>query len=257
MQLPRELNRRVGRALHDYAMLADGDRVLVAVSGGIDSLVLLWLLAHWRRKAPIDYRLLPVHVDMAPNPDGRPGEAAGRVAALVASFGLETEILPALWRPEWPEPQAGDRNPAGRDLCFRCSRSRRTQLFAHARTRACTTIAFGHHRDDIIETFLLNLTCAGNISTMVPRQTLFGGNLHLIRPLAYLDKAEIETLGRDLGFAPVRSACPLGENTRRRDMHDLAVEIERRVPGARARIFAALGNVRGDYLLRQSGGRRP
>ncbi len=92
---------------------------------------------------------------------------------------------------------------------------------------------------------------------MVPRQALFGGNLHLIRPLAYLDKAEIETLGRDLGFAPVRSACPLGENTRRRDMHDLAVEIERRVPGARARIFAALGNVRGDYLLRQSGGRRP
>jgi tRNA 2-thiocytidine biosynthesis protein TtcA len=234
VQLPRELNRRVGRALHDYAMLADGDRVLVAVSGGIDSLVLLWLLVHWRRKAPIDYRLLPVHVDMAPNPDGRPGEAAGRVAALVARLGLETEILPALWRPE-----------------------PRTQLFAHARTRACTTIAFGHHRDDIIETFLLNLTCAGNISTMVPRQALFGGNLHLIRPLAYLDKTEIETLGRDLGFAPVRSACPLGENTRRRDMHDLALEIERRVPGARARLFAALGNVRGDYLLRQGGGRRP
>jgi tRNA 2-thiocytidine biosynthesis protein TtcA len=92
---------------------------------------------------------------------------------------------------------------------------------------------------------------------MVPRQALFGGNLHLIRPLAYLDKTEIETLGRDLGFAPVRSACPLGENTRRRDMHDLALEIERRVPGARARLFAALGNVRGDYLLRQGGGRRP
>lgn len=254
MQLPRELNRRAGRALHDYAMLADGDRVLVAVSGGIDSLVLLWLLSHWRRKAPIDYRLLPVHVDMAPSPDGRPGEAAVRVAALVARLGLETEILPALWR---PEPQAADGGPAGRDLCFRCSRSRRTQLFAHARTRACTTIAFGHHRDDIIETFLLNLTCAGNISTMVPRQALFGGNLHLIRPLAYLDKTEIEAIGRDLGVEPVRSACPLGENTRRRDMHDLAVEIERRVPGARARLFAALGNVRGDYLLRQGGGRRP
>ena len=257
MQLPREVNRRVGRALHDYAMLADGDRVLVAVSGGVDSLVLLWLLSHWRRKAPIDYQLLPVHVDMAVGPDGQPGEAARRVAALVASLGHRLEILPALWRPEPPEPQVADSHPAGRDLCFRCSRSRRTQLFAHARTRACTTIAFGHHRDDIIETFLLNLTCAGNISTMVPRQTLFGGNLHLIRPLAYLDKTEVEAIGWELDLEPVRSACPLAENTRRRDMHDLAVEIERRVPGARARIFAALGNVRGDYLLRQSGGRRP
>ena len=89
------------------------------------------------------------------------------------------------------------------------------------------------------------------------RQTLFGGNLHLIRPLAYLDKTEIKAIGRELDLEPVRSACPLAENTRRRDMHDLAVEIERRVPGARARLFAALGNVRGDYLLRQGGGRRP
>lgn len=251
VQLACEVNRRVGRALHDYTMLANGDRVLVAVSGGLDSLVLTWLLTFWQRKAPIDYQLLPVHVDMGAGPNDQPSEAACWVADMVSTFGLELEILPALWRPE-----AQTAGPASRGLCFRCARSRRTQLFAHARRLGCASIAFGHHRDDIIETFLLNLTCAGNISTMSPRQTLFGGNLSLIRPLAYLAKAEVETIGRDLGLQPLRSACPLAEDTRRHDMRELAAEIDRRIPGARAHIFAALGNVRSDYLLRQSIGRR-
>src|SRR5512147_1421215 len=116
-----------------------------------------------------------------------------------------------------------------------------------------SVIAFGHHRDDIIETFLLNLTCSGNISTMVPRQDLFSGRLALIRPLAYLDKSEIETIGRQLGLTAVRSSCPLREQTKRRDIHELAAEVYRRIPGAKKHIFAALGNVRQDYLLRQTG----
>ncbi|WP_310601287.1 ATP-binding protein [Desulfobulbus sp.] len=240
--------------MHDYAMLADGDRVLVAVSGGIDSLVLAWLLADWRKKAPIRYELAAVHVDMEPGEgEGGPGEAAIQVGEIVERIGLPLHILPARWRPD-PETTAG---PGGHDLCFQCARSRRTQLFSHARDHGCTTVAFGHHRDDIIETFLLNLTCAGNISTMVPRQALFAGRLGLIRPLAYLDKSEIETIGRQLGFSPVRSRCPLREATKRRDIHLLAEHIYRQVPGAKEHIFAALGNVRSPYLLRQTGGRRP
>ena len=112
-------------------------------------------------------------------------------------MGLPFHILPALWR---PDPQAVQPGAANHDLCFQCARSRRTQLFAYARERACTTIAFGHHRDDIIETFLLNLTCAGNISTMSPRQNLFSGRLALIRPLAYLDKSEIEAMCDEIGL---------------------------------------------------------
>ena len=235
-------------------MLADGDRVLVAVSGGIDSLVLLAMLVHWRAKAPIDYQLHPVHVDMEPGANG-PGPAACQVAAVVRPLGLELCILAAQYRPTTAEIAAAEHS--GQDLCFHCARSRRTQLFAHARQENCNKLALGHHRDDIIETFLLNLTCAGNISTMIPLQSLFSGRLSLIRPLAYLDKAEVESLGREAGLTPVRSSCPLSERTRRRDIHHLAEQIYQQIPGAKEHIFAALGNVRFDYLLRQSGGRRP
>lgn len=235
-------------------MLADGDRVLVAVSGGIDSLVLAWVLAAWRKKAPIDYAVLAVHVDMEAGPDA-PGPTASLVGKTVEAMGLPVRILPALWRPDPQTLQPGTR--AGHDLCFRCARSRRTQLFAFARESGCTKIAFGHHRDDIIETFLLNLTCAGNISTMAPRQDLFSGRLTLIRPLAYLDKTEIETIGSELGVQPIRSSCALAEQTSRAEMHRLAEHIYRQIPGAKANIFAALGNVRHDYLLKQTGGRGP
>ncbi len=254
MQLARDVNRRIGRAMHDYGMLADSDRVLVAVSGGMDSLVLLAVLLHWRKKAPINYQVDAIHVDMEPGADA-PGEAAAMVAEQVTRLGVELSILPAVYHP-LPE-EIAQAASGGQDLCFFCARSRRTQLFAHARDHCFNKLALGHHRDDIIETFLLNLTCAGNISTMSPLQSLFSGRLAVIRPLAYLDKAEIHTIGQELAFEPVRSACPLSERTRRHDIHQLAEEIYTRIPGAREHIFAALGNVRTAYLLKQTGGRRP
>lgn len=251
MRLPPDVNRRVGRAMHDYAMLDHGDRVLVAVSGGMDSLVLACLLLAWQRKAPIEYSLHVVHVDMAPGIE-TPGVTAREIAACLAAAGLQLHVLPASYRPDRSQLRTAG---AAKDVCFQCARSRRTQLFAWARRFNCNKIAFGHHRDDIIETFLLNLTCSGNISTMAPRQDLFSGRLTLIRPLAYLYKQDIEDLGTDLKLKPVSSSCPLGEKTRRLEIRRLAEDIYQRIPGSREQIFAALGNVRSEYLLKQTGAR--
>lgn len=224
-------------------MLADGDHLLVAVSGGVDSLVAAWLLDFWRAKAPISYDLSFVHVDTRPR-SGEPGEAAVAAGAAMAALGLPYETVPAAHPPDLDA--AGERR---KDVCFHCARERRNQLFDLARDKGCGKLVLGHHRDDLLETFLLNLLSSGNLSTMRPRQDLFSGRLAIIRPLAFLDKAEVVEIGRRIGARPVEASCPLHGDTRRRRMRELLARLHEELPGARSSIFAALGNVRADYLL--------
>ena len=245
-------NRRIAKAMLEYSMLADGDRVLVAVSGGIDSLVLAWVLHTWRNKAPIDYEVQAVYVDMRPAraPDAGAGEKAGLIRDRLAALGLSCQVLPGEL-PALPDTKQAEDGTDTAGICFQCARNRRRLLFEYAREQGFATLALGHHRDDIVETFFINLTCSGNISTMRPKQVLFSGRLALIRPLAYLPKEEIQDIGRRLGLEPVASDCPLSERTRRQDIRGLLEHIYERIPGSREHIFAALGNVRQDYLLLQ------
>jgi len=234
----------------DYGMLADGDRLLIAVSGGLDSLVLARVLVNWRKKAPIHYDIRAVHIDMTPG-RGQPGATACQVVAAVEALGCSCVTLPAERPVPAPETIPED---STRNLCFQCARSRRTQLFGYAREHKFTTLALGHHSDDIVETFFLNMTCSGNISTMRPAQQLFAGRLNLIRPLAYLRKDDISAIAKRAGLQALGSDCPLSGQTRRREIRKLLELIYTRIPGSREHIFAALGNVRADYLLQPSGG---
>jgi tRNA 2-thiocytidine biosynthesis protein TtcA len=233
------VNQRVGRAMHRYDMLRQGDRVMVAVSGGVDSLVLAWLLDSWRAKAPIDYELLAVHLDMGFEPPDEISPVARQLERLTIPFLIE--------RTDFGVRALAAEN--GKSACFHCSRQRRNRLFELAREREITKIAFGHHRDDILETFFLNLLYGGNISTMVPRQDLFAGRLSIIRPLAFIDKDEIRRIAADVGIEPVKNPCTVDGGSKRQEIRNLLRCLYRANPKAKANIFAALGNVRQGYLL--------
>lgn len=242
--IPRDVNRRIGKAMHDYRMLADGDRVLIAVSGGVDSLVVSWLLDHWRKKAPINYEILAVHIDNGFD-HGSAGLVEKELARLKLPYLIElTDFGPQALRAE-----------DGRSVCYHCARQRRNRLFELAAARGFKKIAFGHHKDDILETFFLNLLYSGNLSTMVPRQDLFNGDTAIIRPLAFLEKSEILTLADDLGISPVKNPCPHDRDSRRQTVRSALASLYQLDSRAKANMFAALGNVREGYLLNMPPGR--
>ena len=221
----------------DWQMLEDGDRVLIAVSGGVDSLVTAWVLSGWRSKAPIDYEIEAVYVDngfWTPACGGQP--PAERIGAQLGRFGL-----PFFSVEGW--------EVAGERTCFVCARNRRSQLFELARQKGFNKLALGHHKDDLIETFMINALYSGNVSTMLPRQELFEGRLSLIRVLAYLEKNEIIDISQRAELAPVDSYCPIGDDSRRETVRSLLDHICKHVPDARNSIFSALGNVREGYML--------
>lgn len=235
MDIPGKLNRLIGQALHTYNMLADGDRLLIAVSGGIDSLVLSTVLHNWRKKAPIDYELELVHIDM-----GVKEPPTEKINQQLARHNLSVERIDQ-------EPFSED---AAGNTCFQCSRNRRTKLFSLARERGCNKLALGHHRDDLIETFFINVLYSGNISTMVPAQPLFDGDLTVIRPLAFLSKEEVKELGEIFELTPAAGDCPLSITTKRDNVREMLADLSASDPAIKGNIFNALSNVRKDYLLK-------
>ena len=237
--LPKHINRKIGQALHDFGMLSDGDKVLVAVSGGVDSLVNAWVLQMWRQKAPISYTIEAVYVDNGFGGTDTVGPTpAERIREQLARFSIPLTVLDA-----WPVKDGEERS------CYSCARNRRTQLFNYARRHGCKKLALGHHKDDLIETFFINVLYSGNISTMVPRQDLFGGNLSIIRILAYIEKYDVVAIAEKLGLCPVENLCPLSGNTHRDKVRTMLDRICQEIPDAKSSVFSALGNVRTDYML--------
>ncbi len=225
--------------MHDWQMLSDGDRVMVAVSGGVDSLVTAWVLKMWQAKAPIRYTLEAVHIDNGfRSPDGGSVSAAEHLSEQMRLLAVPFSVIPG-----WPVIEGEEWN------CFTCSRNRRTQLFECARERGCRKLALGHHKDDLVETFLMNALYSGNISTMLPRQDLFDGNLSLIRVLSYIEKKDVILVSKEIGLQAVANLCPLAGDSRRETVRDILADIYKKVPGAKSSLFSALGNIREGYML--------
>ena len=224
--------------MHTYEMLADKDRVLIAVSGGVDSLVLAWILKHWQDKAPISYDLLAVYID-----NGFDMATSERVSTQLRSIGVPflTEKTDF-----WHRAAAAEE---GKSVCYHCARLRRNRLFALAEEQGCNKIGFGHHMDDILETFFINLLYAGNISTMVPKQRLFDGRIHIIRPMAYLEKKDILHIAAAAAIEPVKNPCPRDNDSKRQEARRVVAFLSGLDPKVKSNMFAALANIRPDYLL--------
>lgn len=232
------LKKWLEKAILDYDMIADGDRLLIGVSGGADSLALLDLLDSPMIFVP-RFSFVVVHIDMGFDPTGLAyQELEQYFREHQYSYVMEKTDIGLLAHSDFNR-----KNP-----CFLCSRLRRKRIFEIAQEKGCNKIAFAHHRDDIIETLLINMFYGREISTMMPNQSIFGGMLHIIRPLAYLREELVKKYSRERQFTVIKNACPTSENSRRMYVKKLLNELERENPGIRHNIFKAMNHVKQDYL---------
>jgi len=238
-RLGAQLRGAVGRCIADYRMIADGDRLMVCLSGGKDSYTLLDILLSLRRSAPVDFELLAVNLDQ--KQPGFPSEVLPRyLEGLDVPFRVIEQDTYSVVRRVVPE---------GRTMCGLCSRLRRGALYRFAAENGITKIALGHHRDDIVETLFLNLFFGGRLKAMAPKLLSDDGRHVIIRPLAYVAERDIARYARGRAFPLIPcKLCGSQENLQRTAVKKMLQQWEREFPGRTESIFSALRNLEPAHL---------
>ena len=231
----KEMKRLMGKAISHFHMIEDGDRLLVAVSGGQDSVALLWLLRERLKRIPIVYDIKAVHVEL-----GFGQDTGKKMEDFFNANGFDYCIIKSSFGPR-AHSKGNKENP-----CFLCSHLRRKALFEKAAELGCNKIAFGHQKDDFIETFFLNLFFAGSIDTLNPVQELFHGKISIIRPFYLLNKNSIKRYSDEMGFPVIDSGCPTARSSKRMQIRALLSDLYRTNKKIKGNIFNAL---RKDLLL--------
>jgi tRNA 2-thiocytidine biosynthesis protein TtcA len=229
------ISKRVGRAIIDYNMLSQGDKVCVAVSGGKDSLTLLKVLNDRKRFVPIKYDLLAMHIDL-----GYPRSYSKNLVKYFKKLGVKYHIEKVNVLKEIKSKEIN---------CFWCSWNRRKALFQTAGRLGYSKIALGHHKDDIVETILLNLFFQGEISSMCPKQELFKGKITLIRPLAYVEEEMIKRFARQEKLPLDSCICPNSVTSQRTKIARIIKELGKTCPEIKTNIFKSVKRIKQDYLL--------
>ncbi|MBK8254621.1 MAG: tRNA 2-thiocytidine(32) synthetase TtcA [Polyangiaceae bacterium] len=230
----------MARALTDFSMIEEGDRVMVAVSGGKDSYSLHALLADLQKRAPVRFSLLAVNIDQ-----GHPGYPGHILQRYMDERGFDFRMVR-----EDTYSIVTDKIPEGKTYCSLCSRLRRGILYRLATELECTKIALGHHRDDAIVTLMLNLVFAGQLKAMPPKLLSDDGKHIVIRPLVYCAEDDLAAFAAEEAF-PILPCdlCGSQENLQRKAISRLLADLDARSPGARANMLAALTNVRPTHLF--------
>jgi len=237
----REIRRLTGRAIGDFGLIENGDRILVALSGGKDSWTLLHMLQRLQARAPVEFSLTVVIVH-----PGFPGFQTNIVESRLRAAGCDYRVVQAPVHTLLLEKLGPDDTP-----CALCSRIKRGVLYTQARELGCSKIALGHHRDDFIETLLLNMFYNGRIKAMSPLLHADDGRTVVIRPLVYVPEEAIIRFAADEGFPIACCACPAcgDRDLKRTSIKALLAELERGHPGIKASLLASLGRVDADHLL--------
>ena len=220
-------------------MISDGDRIAVGLSGGKDSLFLMWSLAERLARIPIRYELIAFHID--------PG-FEGSFSEPLAAYGYEKGYRLEVVHTDYGVVAHSEQNLE--NPCFLCSMLRRKRLFELATESNCNKLALGHNKDDIIETLFMNICYAGEISTMVPVQPFFDGEITVIRPLAFADGNDIRRFTREQGFPDFINPCPSATVSKRREIKTLLNQLYQQNRKIKGNIFRAMSHVKLDYLLR-------
>lgn len=238
-RLEKRLLADVARASHDFRLLEPGDRVMVAVSGGKDSHALLYLLRQIQRRAPFEFSLIAVNIDQ-----GHPGFPEQVLPEYFEREGYEYKIIK-----EDTYSVVKEKVPENKTFCSLCSRLRRGILYTTAVELGCTKIALGHHRDDVIETLMLNLLYSGQLKAMPARLRSDDKRNVVIRPLVYASEADLTEFAEQKAFPIIPcDLCGSQENLQRKQIKNLLNDLNAKNPKVRANVFNALGNVRLSHL---------
>ena len=240
-RLHKALASRMDKAAWDYQMFQDGDSVLAAVSGGVDSKVLLDLLAGQIFTYAADIQLKAVYVDLGF------GSSAEERCRAMADFFISKNVEYHIERTDigpYSHSDANRENP-----CFLCSRMKRRRIFESAEKMGCNKIVFGHHKDDIIETLLLNMIYNREISTMTPKLAVFQGKYHILRPMVFIDEEMVKKFGRERGIVAIDQQCPTDGHSKRQYIKEMLQRLDGDIKGAKENIFASMKRVKTDYLL--------
>lgn len=242
MQLRRKLDRAFGRAVADFDMIAEGDRILCAVSGGKDSYTMHALLVDLARRAPVRFSVIAVNIDQ-----GHPGYPGHLLRDYMVARGDEFLMVS-----EDTYSIVTEKIPESKTYCSLCSRLRRGILYRLAGELGCTKIALGHHRDDAVTTLMLNLVFSGQLKAMPPKLISDDRRNVVIRPLIYCAEEDIAAFAAEEAFPIIPcDLCGSQENLQRKAISRLLADLEARCPGTRQNMLAALRNVRPSHLLDQ------
>ncbi|MEJ2095170.1 MAG: tRNA 2-thiocytidine(32) synthetase TtcA [Gammaproteobacteria bacterium] len=233
-KVQKRLHRNVGRAIEEFRLIEDGDRIMVCLSGGADSYTMLDILVSLQGYAPVKYELVAVNLDQK-----QPGFPEDVLPEYLTEQGIPFHILE-----QDTYSVVKEVVPEGKTMCGLCSRLRRGALYSYARENGFTKIALGHHRDDIIETLFLNMFYGGKIKAMPPKLLSDDGNNVVIRPLAYCKEQDIKAYAEYKQFPIIPcTLCGSQDNLQRQAIKSMLREWDRKFPGRIETIFASIQNV--------------